>query len=300
MTCDTHVHFFSPTFFAGLAAQKSAVDGQAHSAADLLGRLGWDDPQSLDALADRWQSELDRHDVSRAALIASLPNDAPAVATAVTRHPARFVGFFMVDPTKSDAADYVARSLEAGLRTVCLFPAMQNYALHDPRVRTIIEIVASRSGTALFVHCGMLSIGVRKKLGLPSPFDVRCGNPLDLAPLAAQFPRLPIIVPHFGSGLLREALMLADLCPNVHFDTSSSNSWTKYIPGLTLEQVFTAALATLGPDRLLFGTDSSFFPRGWNRDIYTHQRSALDGIGADQAVQARIFGGNFNRLFPLS
>jgi uncharacterized protein len=300
MTCDAHVHFFSPTFFASLAVQKSAVDSQAHSPGDLLARLGWDDPQSLDALADRWQSELDMHDVSRAALIASLPNDAPAVAAAVTRHPARFVGFFMVDPTKSDAGDYVARSLEAGLRTVCLFPAMQNYALHDSRVRAIVEIVASHPGTALFVHCGVLSVGVRKKLGLPSPFDVRFGNPLDLAPLAAQFPQLPIIVPHFGSGLLREALMLADLCPNVHFDTSSSNAWTKYIPGLTLEQVFAAALATLGPDRLLFGTDSSFYPRGWNRDIYTRQRSALDGIGADQAVQARIFGGNFNRLFPLS
>src|SRR4029453_18176566 len=103
MTCDAHVHFFSPTFFASLAVQKSAVDSQAHSPGDLLARLGWDVPQSLDALADRWQSELDMHDVSRAALIATLANDAPAVAAAVTRHPARFVGFFMVDPTKSEA-----------------------------------------------------------------------------------------------------------------------------------------------------------------------------------------------------
>ena len=83
--------------------------------------------------------------------------------------------------------------------------------------------------------------------------------------------------------MLREALMLADCCPNVHLDTSSSNAWIKYTPGLTLEQVFKSALDVVGPDRLLFGSDSSFFPRGWNGEIYQKQKSALDaiGVGAD-------------------
>ena len=149
----------------------------------------------------------------------------------------------------------------------------------------------------LFVHCGVLSVGARAKLGLPSPFDIRCGNPLDLHALAARHPRLPIVVPHFGAGLFREALMLADLCPSVHFDTSSSNGWLKYHPGLTLEQVFETALATAGPERLLFGTDSSFFPRGWHRAVYNRQRAALEEIGVSDAQQSEIFGGNFNRLF---
>jgi len=299
MICDSHLHFFSPTFFAGLAAQLSSHDGQTHSTPDILVRLGWDDPGSTDTLADRWEDELDKHGISRAALIASLPHDAPAVAAAVARNPSRFVGFFMADPTKADAAEYVIRSLDAGLRAVCLFPAMHCFGLHDERVRAIFEIISSRPGTAAFVHCGMLSLGMRKNLGLPSLFDVRFGNPLDLDYLATRFPLVPIIVPHFGSGMLREALMLADRCGNVYFDTSSTNAWTKYQPGLTLEQVFEASLATLGPERLLFGTDSSFFPRGWNRDVYTRQRSALDAIGAGADVQERIFGGNFDQLFRL-
>ena len=70
-------------------------------------------------------------------------------------------------------------------------------------------------GTAVFVHCGVLSVGVRKKLGLPSPFDIRFGNPLDLHAVALRYPQVPIIIPHFGAGLFREALMVADLCPNV-------------------------------------------------------------------------------------
>jgi len=56
---------------------------------------------------------------------------------------------------------------------------------------------------------------------------------------------VPIIVPHFGAGPLREALMVADLCSNVLLDTSSSNGWIKYTPGLTLPAVFRQALAVL-------------------------------------------------------
>jgi uncharacterized protein len=110
---------------------------------------------------------------------------------------------------------------------------------------------------------------------------------------------VPFIVPHFGAGLLREALMLADTCANVHLDTSSSNGWIRYTPGLTLEQVFRSALAVAGASRLLFGTDSSFFPRGWQRGIYDQQRQVVATLGASDADAALIFGGNFTRLFPV-
>jgi uncharacterized protein len=153
-------------------------------------------------------------------------------------------------------------------------------------------------GAAVFVHCGALSVGVRAKLGLPSQFDVRYGNPLDVHALAAEYPRVPFIIPHFGAGLLREALMLADLCPNVYLDTSSTNRWMAYHPGLTLTSVFRQALDVVGADRLLFGTDSSFFPRGWNRQVHDVQVSAFDGLGVDESLRQRVFAGNFDRLFP--
>ena len=53
------------------------------------------------------------------------------------------------------------------------------------------------------------------------------------------------MVPHFGAGYFREALMLADLCPNVYLDTSSSNSWVRY-EGLDLKTVFQRALESWG------------------------------------------------------
>jgi uncharacterized protein len=96
---------------------------------------------------------------------------------------------------------------------------------------------------------------------------------------------------------LREALMLCDLCPNVNLDTSSSNSWMRYhAPALDLKAVFARALDVAGPKRLLFGTDSSFFPRGWHAAILAQQAQALQelGVGLDDA--RAIFGGNLNRL----
>ena len=294
---DAHCHFFSESFFAALGRQRPGDSKQ--SAADTVAALGWDAPGSVEALADRWAQELDRNGVTRAALIASVPGDEISVAAAVSRHPSRFVGFFMVDPTAADAASRTEQALHTlGLRCICLFPAMQRYSLHDARVAEILAMASKHPGTAVFVHCGALSVGVRKKLGLPSRFDVRYGNPLDVHALAADHPGVPIIIPHFGAGLFREALLVADLSPNVYLDTSSTNRWMAYHPSLTLRDVFRQALDVAGPDRLLFGSDSSFFPRGWNRQIYDTQATALALGGVDENVRGRIFGGNFERLFP--
>jgi uncharacterized protein len=297
MLNDAHCHFFSQRFFEALAQQKGLAPEQVGA---LTAQLEWDAPGTPAALADRWVAELDRHQVARAALMASVPRDEESVAIAVARHPTRLVGYFMVDPTADGAVERVAETLaRPGMRCACFFPAMHRYALHDERVLRIAELLARQPGTALFAHCGVLSVGVRKKLGLPSRFEMRFGNPLDLQAVATLQPSLPIIVPHFGAGLFREALMIADACPNVHLDTSSSNGWMKYHPGLDLMRIFQQAIDVLGPDRLLFGTDSSFFPRGWQRPVYELQRAVVESLVRSPDAAASIFGGNFDRLFPV-
>jgi len=291
---DAHCHFFSHQFFSRLADQR----GGGASATDLLRELQWTDPGAPEALADRWAAELDTHGITRAALIASVPGDEESVAAAVRRLPARFVGFFMLDPAAPDAVARTRRAFsELALRTLCLFPAMNGVPLDDPRVEQVVAEAATHEGAAIFVHCGVLSVGVRRKLGLPSRFDIRLGDPLAVSRLALRHPATPFIVPHFGAGLLREALMAADVAANLHLDTSSSNSWIRYTPGLTLESVFRAALGAVGASRLLFGTDSSFFPRGWQRPVHEQQRAIVASLGIGAADEALIFGGNFDRLF---
>jgi hypothetical protein len=291
---DAHVHFFSNRFYAALAAQKGLAGPEA-----LAPLLDWEIPPATNAvLAERWVAELDRYGVARAALIASIPGDETSVAEAVAVTPGRFYGYFMVDPTQADAADRVAHAgADRRMRCMCLFPAMHSYSVADPKWRPVFEAAACHK-MAVFVHCGALSVGVRKKLGLPSLFDMRYSNPLDLHPVASRFPALRFIVPHFGAGLFREALMLADLCPNVWLDTSSGNRWMAY-EHLDLRSVFRRALDLLGPGRLVFGTDSSFFPRGWNAAIFEQQTTALYELGLNKDQAEQILCRNLEQIFAV-
>jgi uncharacterized protein len=296
MINDSHCHFLSSRFFEVLGAEKYGAPVEAHRAAD---ELGWHAPGAPEQLADRWADELERNGVARAALIASVHGDESSVAAAVQRFGDRFVGFFVLNPTAPGAVERAhAAFRDLGMRCVCLFPAMHQYRLDDERVAAVFEAAAKHHG-AVFAHCGFLSIEARVRLGLHSLLDLRCGDPLVLARTAARYRTVPVIIPHFGAGFFREALMAADAAPNIYLDTSSSNGWIKYLPGLTLADVFRHALAVVGPNRLLFGSDSSFFPRGWRGAILESQRAALKDLGVEESVQAQIFGGNFARLFPV-
>jgi predicted TIM-barrel fold metal-dependent hydrolase len=294
MLADAHCHFFSSRFFATLGRDAGAGE---HGSTELPARLGWEAPGSNRALADRWLRALDEHRVDRAMLIASVPGDEASVEEAVQSHPSRFVGAFMLNPAAPDAEARVERALASRrLRTVCLFPAMHHVGVDDSRTDAIFA-AAARHRAVLFVHCGVLSIGIRKKLKLPSRFDLRLGDPLAVAAAAARHPDATVIIPHFGAGFFREALMAVSAAPNVVLDTSSSNSWIKFTPGLSLRDVFARALEVAGPSRLLFGTDSSFFPRGWQRPIYDEQRGVLADLGVSSEDEALILGGNFARIF---
>ncbi|MGD0616949.1 MAG: amidohydrolase family protein [Bryobacteraceae bacterium] len=290
---DAHVHFFSNRFFASLAAQKGI------SLDELSSLLGWQIPATDPvALADYWINELDRYGVQRAAIIASVPGDEDSVIAASGRHPDRFLAYAMVNPCAEDACERIARALDSGcLKGLCFFPAMHRYSIQDDRAVALIELLAARRGVA-FVHCGVLTVGVRRKLDLPSEFDLRFSNPVDLHAVALRYPNVRFVIPHFGAGYFREALMVADLCPNVYMDTSSSNMWMRYEQDpMDLRAVFRRALAVVGPSRLLFGTDSSFFPRGWHRQIFETQTRVLYELGVSADDARMVLHDNLAGLF---
>src|SRR5436190_18030721 len=127
--CDGHCHFFSAGFFRTLAKD---LPGSPSDAADTIPpTLGWEPPGTDDELADKWAGELDRHGVTRAMLIASVPGDEASVAAAVARHPGRFIGGFMFNPNTPHTGARIDRAFALGLRTACLFPAMHGYSMDD-------------------------------------------------------------------------------------------------------------------------------------------------------------------------
>lgn len=274
---DAHVHFFSHRFFELLAVQKPSLTFES---------LHWQMPPEQPAdLANIWAHEMDRQGVAHAALISSAPGDEESVIKAVAAFPARFFAYAMVNPLKWTPSD---------VHAACLFPAMHRYSIQSDEALRVFEW-AQANRKLVFVHCGVLSVGIRKKLGLESHFDMRFSNPIDLHAVAMRYPDVPIVIPHFGAGYFREALMLADLCPNVYLDTSSSNQWVRY-EHLDLRRVFRSALEVAGPKRLLFGTDSSFFPRGWHQQIFEDQARVLYELNVSEEDARSIFGENLLRI----
>jgi predicted TIM-barrel fold metal-dependent hydrolase len=86
-------------------------------------------------------------------------------------------------------------------------------------------------------------------------------------------------------------------------DSGGSNSWMKYQSHpLDLKTIFRQALTVGGPEMVLFGTDSTFFPRGWRVDILEAQYEALKELSQEEESQiddegiTKVFRGNILRL----
>lgn len=294
---DSHLHFFSHDFFAALARQKDPRGNVDQILAELARRAKIELPErDVKIHLQRWLAELDRHGVQRAVIFASLPEEATAVGEALALAQGRLAGFCMVNPRAEGAVARVHKCHEAGFRGAMLFPALHHYHVHDAGLSLFFQ-AASECRMLVFVHFGMLQIKLREALGLPRVYDSRFANPLDLHGVANRFPGLRFIIPHFGCGFWRETLMLGAQCENVFIDTSSSNNWVMTQPvALELTEIFRRARAVFGAERMLFGTDSGVFPRGWRSDLLAAQQQAMRAADFSSTEMELVLGGNAARL----
>jgi hypothetical protein len=244
-------------------------------------------PASAQEYAALWKGELDDNGIE-AAVFLSLSEDAAPFREFLDADRERFIGYGYVDPLDPGAPEMLTRQVrEYGYRGLKLLTTTQKFHAYDERVYPLWER-ASELRIPVLVHSGV-SIGYNA--------DLRFANPLDLQPVLRDFPDLTILLAHFGAGFFREALLLTYQCDNLLLDTSSSNIWMRYQgTPMTLTDVFARALDAAGPERLVFGTDSSYFPRGFRRDILDAQRQALEELRVPEEHQALIFAGNLRRL----
>ena len=298
---DAHAHLFTRRFFetmAGLAPPDRLAGPDP--VASLAQEMALEIPSERGVAARRWGRELQERGVEAAVLMGSIPGEGDEVAEAVEALGGRCIGYAMVDATKPASPESIARMGENGLRGAAFFPAMHGYRISDEAIRPALDSVRD-SGLVAFVHFGLLRLGLRDKLGAGCPFDLNYANPLHLHKVALRYPEVTFQIPHFGCGFFREVLLLGAQVSNVVLDTSSSNSWIKtQAAGITLEEVFARALDVYGPKRILFGTDSSVFPRGWRKDIFEEQVGILGKLGVTTDEAAGVLGENLSRLvsFP--
>jgi uncharacterized protein len=266
-------------------------------------RLAWDfpepdpepeapaDEQPLETIADRWLAELDRYGIDRIGFATGGGND--TLARVVARHPARFIGFAHHNPFSPGAADEMERAVtNLGLRGLkILAPALER-RIDDRALYPLWEVI-ERQGVPVLIHFGMLGAGG----GIS--WNER-DNPGALEQVCRDFPTIQFVIPHFGIQYVKELLFLCWACENVNVDTSGSNQWVRWMPySLTLDDLIRKFYETVGPERILFGSDSSWFPRGFSIRYLQDQIRACRFMNLPDPALRKIFGENAMRLFRL-
>jgi predicted TIM-barrel fold metal-dependent hydrolase len=246
--------------------------------------------ENFDA-GQKWAEELDRYGVSSVGFMIG-PETYDDFEKARRRFPGYFLGYLNINPTDAEAPKKIRKAAEEGFYGIKLYPSSwTGIHVYDEQVYPIYE-EALRHKMLVICHFGV-SIG--------GEADLRSGNPIDIQVPARDFPELNFMIAHFGAGWFRELLLMQYQADNVFMDTSGSNIWMKYLPqDLTIKDVFRHAIRAGGPEKILFGTDSTFFPRGFRYNILEEQFNALqsikkDGLINDEGIQ-QIFSENHKRL----
>ena len=172
------------------------------------------------------------------------------------------------------------------------FAPLASSRMNDPAADPVWD-VASRNNVPVLIHfghCGSAG-GIAQNA---------YSNPATLEGAAKRYPEVTFVIPHFGIQHVQEVLFLMWACPNVVVDTSGSNQWVRYMAQrLTLEDLFRRFYETMGSERIIFGSDSSWFPRGFARRYLVDQLRICWEMGMPAAELQQIFGGNAARLLKL-
>ena len=260
-------------------------------------RLAWDFPPPEqahpgdEAQADRWAAEVARYGLRAVGFVTGGGND--HLAEIVARHPDKFVGFAHHNPFTEGAAAKLERAVkELGLRGYKLLAPALDRPIEDEAAFPVWERCAELQIPVL-IHFGILGSGG----GIAWHENI---NPLKLHNVAKLFPDVTFVVPHFGCAWVRETLQLCWACANVHIDTSGSNQWIRWVPGeLTVKELFRKFVETVGAQRIIFGSDSSWFPRGFAIRYLQDQIRDCRNLGLTHEQLQAIFGGNAARLLKI-
>ncbi|MHB9002878.1 MAG: amidohydrolase family protein [Coriobacteriia bacterium] len=287
---DAHVHLFTLGLFAEIAARPETPARFKQAFAERkFGRRGEALPDMTPFECAEWYGErLEQADVAKALVVSVFP-DSDYMRQFIAASNGRVHALCNIDPRDPGAAALLEREMAAGFRGVKLYPVNRCFYLSDPACRPFFE-KANELGANLIIHYGVT---------LDPTGDLRYADPLDLSPVARDFPDLTFVIAHFGAGWMQSVLRLGYQCKNVAVDTSGTNNWMDYhLPRMTLSEVFERAISALGTERVLFGTDSGT-TAPYRRWIRWMQERTLQELGLSDSDRDAIMRGNASRIFRL-
>lgn len=295
---DSHLHFYSHSFFRFLITQKPARTDRATELKKIAakGRIEIPGGDPL-LLAKRWIDIIDKWKIEKTVLIASIPGDEDSVLKAVNAYPQRFSPFFAIEPNSNLMLENAAKRLkEQKFRGILLYPALYQINVQDPWLEPLYELANSEKAI-IITQFGSLRLKAREYAGIDNIYSEEYSNPQDLIPVAKKYSDISFIVPSFGAGRFHEVLEAGQQCSNIFVDTSGSNMWLHDHPEkLDLKQVFSKTLSVFGAERIIFGSDSGFLPRGYRYDILDNQIKTLQEMRIQTGDMKKIFYDNLEGL----
>ena len=288
---DTHVHLFSLPLLKEMAERPETPKRFKQALKE--GKWGRRANETLpdmpaDEMAAWYADRLAAANVAKALIVSVMP-DSQFMRDFIREANGRVHALCNVDPRDPRSPELLEREMAAGFRGVKLYPVNRCFKLSDPKCRPFFE-KANELNANIIIHYGVT---------VDPTGDLNFADPLDLSPVSRDFPELKFVIAHFGAGWLDSVLRLAYQCKNVCVDTSGTNNWMDYyVPKMTLAEVFERALMALGPERVLFGTDSGTTApyRHWIRFM---QQRVLEEMGLSDGDRDLILRGNAARIFRL-
>lgn len=200
------------------------------------------------------------------------------------RHPQRIIqAWGTVEPSKPDALRQVRHAVkELGLIGFHFHPIMQHFAVNEPRYRALFEEISSL-GAAVMIDVGTTGMGA----GMPGGHGakIRHAHPSSIDELAADFPKLKIIMAHPGWPWVEETTAVALHKGNVYWEMSG---WApKYFPG-NLKVDIRGRLQ----DKIMFGSDYPSMP-------YSRILKEWQELGYKDEVMEKIMHKNAERILGL-
>jgi predicted TIM-barrel fold metal-dependent hydrolase len=179
------------------------------------------------------------------------------VRAACTRHPGRLIGFATVNPWYGDAAvEELRRAAADGLVGLILHPPRQGFMLVDDVADAVLEAA------------GELELLVYVGTGTPA-----YSLPLQLTEVARRRPDLRFLMGHMGhTDFWIDSIPAALAAPNLFAEISYKQP-----------NVITAAVAALGPERVVYGSDTPFntmrleLEKLMAADLDDHERKLVAG-----------------------
>ena len=260
-------------------------------------RQEWNFPEPEETMAPpseqatRWAGEVERHGLRAAVMVTGGGND--NLARALQGHEGKLFGMAHHNLAAADAGPELRRAVEElGMRGLKIIAPGLEVPFDTPSLDPLLAYCQARQLPVL-IHFGWLGTGG----GIVSDPNI---DPLTIYEVASRHPGIPFLIAHFGCGYWQQALQLAWSCPNIYMDTSGSNQWSRWLPNaLSLEDLFRRAYETVGPSKIVFGTDSSWFPRGFSHRYLEEQVRVCRSLGLKEQDLALVFGGNAARLLGL-